>query len=359
MPKRDPTYFKGRVCRKCNKDLSTGSDHGYILYDEKKDWDGKSYLCSSCRNYLKTYGTLDEDKIENQRKEYLKDKVKKKRLCCKCGNNYTYVYNGHPIWSSCMCNKKGCAGYICYDCNHIDKLKSKEHYLNKRKGRLCYICGRDLSFGDDTGRRDYDDNDNWTGKWVCTKCYSEKLRRLPDSYQNIIKSIANIRTGNIVVGSKSYLTIISQAVIAKFYMIDDLNIKTDNFNYYIDLESKDHGNIDVKAGKLTKNDGYDCWMFNTKKERKIDIHTFICIGFDNNLESINVVYIIPDEELTSNSGICIYKNTVRSIKYDMYDVDSEHYNNICQHWRKFLGDRKFIGIKDIMEWSNIYNEEIK
>ncbi len=39
---------KGIRCCKCSKDLSIGKDHGCAYYDEKENWDGKSYVCNGC-----------------------------------------------------------------------------------------------------------------------------------------------------------------------------------------------------------------------------------------------------------------------------------------------------------------------
>ena len=171
--------------------------------------------------------------------------------------------------------------------------------------------------------------------------------------------MANIRIGNVAVGCPSYITIISQAVVAKYHRINDLNIKMNNFNYYIDLENDEHGKIDVKGGRLTVNDGYDAWMFHTKRKRKKCICTFYLVGFSKNLENIEIICTIPDKDLTTNSSIALYKNTVRSMKYDIHKEDPKPYDDIYQNWIKYLGDRKFIGIEDIIEWSNMYDEENK
>lgn len=66
--------------------------------------------------------------------------VKHKRNCCNCKSHNTYIYpNGHEQWHTHKCQKKICTGYLC---------------------EICY------------------------------------KRHDPNSNHNIMKSVANFRTGN-------------------------------------------------------------------------------------------------------------------------------------------------------------------
>lgn len=58
----DMYRFKGRKCCKCGDDLSDPSrdHHGVKYFDEKEDWDGKSWICNSC--YMKDY---NKDRNDN------------------------------------------------------------------------------------------------------------------------------------------------------------------------------------------------------------------------------------------------------------------------------------------------------
>ncbi len=117
--------IEGRICCRCNADLSSGiPNHGRRYYNNKKEWDGK-WICEKCHNELSM--------------------LKTKEIREKCGYK--------PSQQSCL------------------------------KGRICYRCNIDLSSGighHGHGRRYYDDKKEWDGKsWICEKCYNEleKIKR--------------------------------------------------------------------------------------------------------------------------------------------------------------------------------------
>ena len=46
--------------------------------------------------------------------------------------------------------------------------------------------------------KEYNKEGNWTGNWLCHKCwYAIDYKHRPDSTNNVIKSLANCRTGNV------------------------------------------------------------------------------------------------------------------------------------------------------------------
>lgn len=53
--RKQPSYFKGRRCKECNKDLSIGH-HGCKCYDKDMNWTGE-WFCKQCYNryYQKNY----------------------------------------------------------------------------------------------------------------------------------------------------------------------------------------------------------------------------------------------------------------------------------------------------------------
>lgn len=170
---------------------------------------------------------------------------------------------------------------------------------------------------------------------------------LPKVDHDVMKSITNYRIGNVKKDSDYGISMMSQAIVAKFLGIEDLTIKTNDFKYYIDAESKEYGKIDVKSSTLQQ---YGIYCFANKM--KIDCDTYICLGYDRPRRNIDNVYIIPNEGWINNlRHIAIPKNPSRTSKYDRFKVDSNPYNNVYQSLLLYLEDKMYFGVEDIKKWS--------
>lgn len=224
---------------------------------------------------------------------------------CSCGDRETCIkfldFEGNPIyrWYSCKCGKKDCTRYIC------------------------------------------------------NKCHMKIQSRLPDSYHDADKSVKNIRTGNLDKDSSTGKAIISQAVVCKVLGAEDLNIKMDNFRWYIDLENEKYKKIDVKGPSLsvfTRNQFiYYYWRIDTN--RKLDCDTYIILGFTFNRKNITYVWIIPnDENMYNVSNIKIWRTIRKISKYEQFKVDPKAYNDAYHSLMEFLKDKKYFGIEDIKKW---------
>lgn len=288
-----PGYFKDRKCCICNRDLSIGNNHGTRYCDIKGGWDGKSYICNGC------YSVNRYPDVTKYREDYFDNKYKTKfkgRKCCKCGSDKTYMKSPEsPLW-----------------------------------------C------------RYYDDKGYWTGDYICNKCHLDIMNNLPDSYKNLIKSMRKCRTGDISFSDNLGKAMICQAVVAKILGIEDLNIKTDNFRYCVDMEHNIYGKIDVKGVKIDK---YD--RLNFESRRKIDCDTYVCLGFNKNWSVVEVTYIIPNtDEIINIRTISIAKNPLRFPKYDYeeFRVDEKQYNDTFQNIMLYIKDKEHFGIDCIKEW---------
>lgn len=223
--------------------------------------------------------------------------------------------------------------------------KSPGHFI----GRKCEICGSDETYIDCYGRRSWsynkDKDGNWTGGYLCNKCFNKYD---PDSYDNIRKHMRKVRTGCIEKGSNQYKSIISEATVCKVLGIENLNIKNDNFEYYIDASHDKYGHIDIKA---CSPDDHDEWNFYTK--RKIDCDTYFCLGMDYKWKNVETVLIVPNEDwLIDISGITISRYPKHSSRYDIFKVDNSQYNEAYHDLLLYLKDAKSFGVDDIKKWSN-------
>lgn len=233
------------------------------------------------------------------------------------------------------------------------KRESKAELEN----RICIICGsKDTSIYKGKYRwiRDRDDKENWTGKYICFNCYGKNRQKNdPNSQQNIIKSIRNPRIGNIKKDSEQGMVIIIQAVVAKVNGIEDLNIKTNNYNYHVDMYKDIYGRINVEYSSF-RYPYYNGWIFNSRrtnviKNENYDTYILLCLG----IGKINIqrVYIIPN--IGKIKELWIIGINVNGSEYDIYRVDQNSYNDVFQNIMEYLEDKIYFSIEDIKKWMKL------
>lgn len=270
----------------------------------------------------------------------------KYRICCKCGNNETRIdISGKIYWFSCRCDKDNCTRYMCYYCyKNIGKSRIKH------RDTMCCICGTNETFiSSKSGVAQWYthicDKENCT-KYICNRCRMNIYNKLPDSYHNTIKALANCRTGNLYMNSNTGMSIIDQAIVIRVIGGTDMNIEKNNFLWSFDIEQEKYGKIDIKSSSLS----YDTWLFCTR--RKIDCDMYLLLGYDADRKNICAVWIIPNDQNIINSyNISITKNFV---KYYKFKVDQTPYNDAYHDLMRYIGDKKSFGIEDIRKWFSVY-----
>jgi hypothetical protein len=159
----------------------------------------------------------------------------------------------------------------------------------------------------------------------------------------------NIRMDNVGINSDKGMYIISQAVVAKTLGIEDLNIKNDNFQFYIDMEHPIYKKIDVKCSSVWHRRGIGMWTYAVN--RKIDCDTYFLLGFSPDNKGIEDIRIVPNEDWISDLvTITISRNSLKTSKYDQFITDSSPYNDTYQSLILYIGDRKYFGIGGIKNW---------
>lgn len=88
-----------------------------------------------------------------------------------------------------------------------------------------------------------------------------------------------------------------------------------------ELEHKDYGTIDVKSTKLYYNDK---WGFGSKRKTCCDY--YFCLGFSEDGNDIEILYIIPNSEVYDIATITVYKNPSKGCRYDKFRIDSNVIN---------------------------------
>ncbi len=85
------------------------------------------------------------------------------RVCCICGKDETYIYNGIPVWTKYKDeNGKWTGEWTCHNCQR----RRKGHKLKDTK--RCHLCGRIIISG--RKMKELDTCRKWTGYYLCHEC---------------------------------------------------------------------------------------------------------------------------------------------------------------------------------------------
>lgn len=275
----------------------------------------------------------------------------KNTVCHKCGTKDTYIDpNRGPDWRRYKDKYGNWDGksYLCYGCYfNIGKPR-----ISKHENTVCCKCGGKDTYINNNGKinwlRNYDEKGQWDRKsYLCTYCYDKRRQSLPDSQNNLMKSIANCRTGNVSIYDEKGKGIIGQAVAAKTLKIEDLNIKMDNFIYAIDLGRHcEHGYIEVKTRTLKNGK----WSIRSYQMRDFDNILILCMDTYEPWKDVERVYIIPWAEAIKRSGLTIVRDPSRDVWYYEFRVDEKPFNDNYHSLISYLNDRKYFGVEDIKKW---------
>ncbi len=164
-----------------------------------------------------------------------------------------------------------------------------------------------------------------TGKWLCNNCRNKDIQKYdPNSGNNIIKSLAGHRTGNLNPNSSTAIGNVFEELTCRWKGVKNLNKENDNYKNPIDHSPDEAGKIYQTKGKL-----YDpinkYWHINIINEHNAIINGFefthliiYCANKDGNI--IERLYIFPIEEAIKRTGIKIYKNPSKGFWYEKYRI---------------------------------------
>lgn len=141
------------------------------------------------------------------------------------------------------------------------------------------------------------------------------------------------------------------------------NLELDNFRAQYDLYSIESGptRFQIKAPSLDKEGK---WHINIGMEHNFDILTVVCIC--GRFKNIKRAYKIPESELYGEASINIYEDWSKVSRggsvfkwIEKYKIDEKPYDDAYNDAMIFLGDKKYIGIEDIMKWIELYETKKK
>lgn len=288
--------------------------------------------------------TDDNDNIvHDQNNEYIKlaiydnrkTIITRKRKCCKCGNDKTYIgTKGTPVWRlhhKCD-NKKNCTGYICYYCDLISTYRTQIYLNNKReikmRGRKCCECKSSVS----RSWFNHLCNKEYCSKYLCVRCYGRHYQKNdPNSQTNIIKYMRDWRIGQLSRYSTTGKGLIGVYIVCKFLGTEDNNIRYDNFNFYIDTNHSRYGYVEVKISSMNLIERK--WNFGNIQRHRFDTSFLLCMDEYKPWRNVRRIYIIPYQEIIGIGNIGIYMDPDSSrgpFRYDSYIVDERQFNLIYQ-----------------------------
>ncbi len=213
---------------------------------------------------------------------------------------------------------------------------------NRCKKEVCDRCGEKLKIG--KALREYNIEGNWTFRWVCKNCY-EKYD--PNSYHNIIKSMANRRIGNLDPNSEHAKGDNFEELTSLWKGVKILSKENDKYCGPLDHSIDSKGKRPETKGRFY-NSTYKWWNFaplDSDWNKEFDYEICYCVSEDGNV--IERIYEIPKKEIIGRRCIGIYKSPMNSHNtsiiipwYDKYRViDEETIKIVNDIWNKIIIDK--------------------
>lgn len=247
-------------------------------------------------------------------------------------------------------NGKPTGRWSCHHCYHLFSTYGQHEKPKKRynETNMCpnilkngEICGRSLIQGNTCMERDL--SGNQTGNYVCQRCYNNIYSaKLPDSHNNIMKLLRNIRTGNQDPNSNQAKGDNSQELACMLYGWEDLNKKFDNYRYPIDCyDPKTELYYQIKSALYdsSRRSWHEYWenVHNTDFVSLI----FFCKSKDGQI--IERIYKFPKKEVIFSKTVEIFKNPSpsRGSWVEKFRVkDSDELKKVNDIWKEILAEKK-------------------
>lgn len=219
------------------------------------------------------------------------------------------------------------------------------------ENNICDICKEQLKIGQ-KGKIyiERDGSGNKTGRILCNNCwYNTEYKYRENTQSKILKSVGNRRTGNQNPNHTNTIGDLFQKLTCDWrstvssILVEDLNIKLDNYNSLLDHSTDSElGIIQTKGAKY--NVIHEWWGFYFESECNKTFNYEICYCSSEDGKKIERVYIIPKLEIVCITGIQIRKNpTIGRYNspyvpwYDKYRVkDKDILKIINRFWQKII-----------------------
>ena len=226
----------------------------------------------------------------------------------------------------------------------VKNMPRKGIYYNRTN--TCDRCreeSREIKLSPGKAKREYNKEENWTGRWLCNKCCNN------DFYKYVMKPLANCRTGNQNPDSNQAKGDRFQELTCRWRStistvpVEDLNIKNDNYTRGTPIDhSRDSelGIIQTKGSLYNSENGW--WSFGCFEgewEKEFDYEICYCASKDG--KTIDRIYIIPKKDIDVKY-ISIFKyNSIGELYkggwYEQYRIkDEESIKKVNDIWKEIL-----------------------
>lgn len=216
---------------------------------------------------------------------------------------------------------------------------TKGIYYNRTN--TCDICGNKLI--PHNARRELDNKGNWTGRWLCNKCWVKfDYHKRLGTHHNIMKQLRDSRTGNLDPYSSKAKGDLFEELTCRWKGVKNLNIENDNYRSPIDHSPDELGIIYQTKGKI-----YDSinqrWSISFRSEHnairngyRFDFVILYCASKDGKI--IERIYIFPKEEVMMRTSITIVKNpSTWPPWYEQYRIkDEETMKKVNDIWKEII-----------------------
>lgn len=266
------------------------------------------------------------------------------------------IVDGKPRWVIVDEN-----GKIIHKEPSKEDLKGLDKHIEERQHiRGCYnetnTCDRCRVYFYGKALREVNKEGKRTGKWLCNGCYNKDYdnnvrKNNPNSHNNIVKSLANRRIGNLDPNSEhakgdlfQELTCRWRSTVSTIH-VEDLNKKLDNYTTPIDHSRDSELGIIQTKGCLYSSE-YRRWSQSFKsecdqiaKDFEFDILVLYCANKYGSV--IERIYKIPVEEVIKRLGITIYSDILRGPHwYEQYRIkDEEIIKKVNEIWKKIIDEK--------------------
>lgn len=180
-------------------------------------------------------------------------------------------------------------------------IKGTRYY---NRNNACDTCNIDLKVAKGHPYREYNNEGNWTGRWLCYSCYMRDYHRRPGTEHSLKKMMRDRRTGNLDPNSSQSKGDKFEELTCKWRRVDNLNVLNDNYSSPIDHSRDPEFGIIQTMGRLY-NTIYGRWGFTCRNLYGKSFDCVICYCTDKFGRNIERIYIFPFEDVVDRQGITI------------------------------------------------------
>lgn len=220
-------------------------------------------------------------------------------------------------------------------------MSGTKRYTNYNDKNICENCNVEkLKPGN--ANREYDENGNFTGRWLCNRCNGKHWQKMPYGTNSQLKLIRNCRTRNIKeIYPEMMKGLIFEELTCRWRGVKKLSIENNNFRIPLDhTQDPELGIIQTKGRNMSNYYNRKYWNFDVEIEQHKPFDNIILYCLNEDKRNMEKVYIIPKKEIMIRGHITISKNSSKYSWYEKYRVNEEILKRINEIFQIILIENK-------------------